>query len=128
MSYLGKTPLEAKLERENSMLRAELQFYKERDTERYSIFEEPQKMLVDSRHAGDTLRLAISGGWRRGDDALQANYGYHIWTVDRTQPKEYRLNYFISDFNLMMARDRAMVMQKSLEEASRHLENYLDHP
>jgi hypothetical protein len=117
--FLGKTPLEAKLERENERLKAELEYYKHLETPEFSIMEEPK--IVQRRLDGDTLRIAVRGGIEL--DALRNQY--HVYVVDTSQPEHFKVGYYISSLELLHNRDRAQLMQHIMEQAVRQIEKIL---
>lgn len=119
MSFLGKTPLEAMLERENAQLRAEVDYLRRRTRGvQYSTMEEPEVLI---KRVEPTLKLAVLGGVNHLVDELQ----WHVYAVDRTQKEHFKVGYYISDLALMEARDRAYVLQKLLADATRQLEKIL---
>lgn len=115
-----RTPYEVALEEEVSRLRGKLAYYEgpmQMNCQKTTSFE-PSEIPV--RSIDPTLRLAVTAGYEAANGD-----GYHIFAVTHPTVGGFKVGYYISEPQLLLAADKAEVMRRGMETATRQLARML---
>jgi hypothetical protein len=108
-----KSPREAYLEREVSILKAKLASLERGRYSTMSFLEEPTIQCIE--RATPTLELVASAGWYYEDS------GYHFYAKEYGFNENQNLYYYLSDRTLLDAWDRAAILQRMLDKVTHNL-------
>jgi len=92
MTYLDKTALESALELENQRLRAENEYLKNRDDNKFSIMDPPK---FEYGHADNVTMIQR---FKSGVDRNDPMFGVHFYVIDTKD--QSKISYYCSNENI----------------------------